>query len=87
MIDRNSRHNPWTKDDEREHFPCLMEWWAAEAFFQSHDDDKKWSLKVAFTEWFENPKKIGSITNMTIFDQDENKHFIYCSRNDSIKLE
>jgi len=86
MIDKNDRYNPWTADDEKEHFPCIMEWWAAEAFFKSIENSKKWSLKVAFTEWFENPKKIGSILNMTLFDQDNNKHFIYCSRDDSVRL-
>ena len=86
MIDKNDIHNPWTSDDEKEHFPCIMEWWAAEAFFKSVENNKRWSLKVAFTEWFENPKKIGSISNMTLFDQDKNKHFICYSRDDSARL-
>jgi len=86
MTNIKDKFNPWTADDEKEHFPSVMEWWAAEAFFKSIEDGKRWSLKVAFTEWFENPKIIGSITNMTTFDQDENKHFVYYSRNDKVKL-
>lgn len=86
MIDKNDIYNPWTADDEKEHFPCAMEWWAAEAFFKSVENNKRWSLKVAFTEWFENPKKIGSISNMTLFDQDNNKHFICYLRDYSVRL-
>ena len=86
MIDRNSKFNPWTEEDEKEHFPCLMEWWSAEAFFTSKENNKKWSLKVAFTEWFENKKKQGSISNITLFDQDENKHYIFCKRDDLNRL-
>ena len=86
MINRNDAKNPWTADDEKEHYPSVMEWWCAEAFFKTMEDDKKWSLKVAFTEWFENSETIGSIANMTVFDEEKNKHFIYYSRNDSVKL-
>lgn len=85
MIDRNSILNPWTDDDEREHFPTLIEWWCAEAFFKSVEDNKKWNLKVTFNEWFNKPK-IGYISNMTLFDQVNNKHFIHYSRSDSVKL-
>ena len=53
-----------------------MEWWAAEAFFTSIEDNKKWSLKVAFTEWFENLHKIGSISNITLFDQSDEEYFL-----------
>jgi hypothetical protein len=87
MIEKNSKYNPWTDEDEREHYPpCLMEWWAAEAFFTSIEDKKKWSLKVAFTEWYENPQKIGSISNITLFNQDDDKHYVYCKRDDSKRL-
>ena len=86
MIKKNSPHNPWLKKDEKEHFPCLMEWWAAEAFFTSSEDKKKWSLKIAFTEWFENEKKIGSISNMTLFDQNSDKYIVYYRRNDKQRL-
>ena len=82
---RNNILNPWTDDDEREHFPTLIEWWCAEAFFKSVEDNKKWNLKVTFNEWFNKPK-IGYISNMTLFDQVNNKHFIHYSRSDSDKL-
>jgi hypothetical protein len=80
------KNNPWTLEDEREHYPCVMEWWCAEAFFTSVEDKKQWNVKVAFTEWFEKTKKIGSISNMTLFDQDTNTHYIQYSRDDSAKL-
>lgn len=87
MIEKNSEHNPWKDEDEREHDPlCLMEWWAIEAFFTSVENNKRWSLKVAFTEWFENPQKIGSISNMTLFDEDSDKHYVYYKRDNTKKL-
>lgn len=78
--------NPWTPQDEKEHFPSLLEWWCAQAFFKTVEDNKKWSYKVTFTEWFEKPK-VGSILHTSLFDLDNNKQFSYYSRNNSNKLE
>ena len=78
--------NPWTPQDEKEHFPSLLEWWCAQAFFKTVEDNKKWSYKVTFTEWFEK-SKAGSILHTSLFDLDNNKQFSYYSRNDSDKLE
>jgi len=85
--DMNSKEiNPWTPEDEREHFPSIMEWWCAIAFFRTIENNKKWSFKGSFTEWFEKPKT-GSVMSMTLFDQDTGKHIIYGSRNGKDKLE
>jgi len=86
MLDSNSKYNPWSKEDEKEHFPCLDEWWALEAFFTSIDDNKKWSLKVALTEYYENEKKQGSVANITLFDQDEDKQYEYHKRDNKNRL-
>ena len=79
--------NPWTPDDEREHFPSVLEWWAIESFFKSIEDGKRWSLKSVFNEWINGSKEMGSIFNMTLFDENEDKHFTYCLRNNKNKLE
>lgn len=79
---------PWTPEDEREHFPSIIEWWCTEAFFKTVEDNKKWSLKTTFSEWFQTkPKKIGSLYNLSLFDREIGKHFLYYTRNDSKQLE
>ncbi len=79
--------NPWTPQDEQEHYPCVMEWWCAEAFFLSLKNKNEWSVKVAFTEWFEKAKTIGSIQNMTLFDHAANTHYILYERDDTKRLD
>lgn len=78
--------NPWTTEDEREHFPSIIEWWGTEAFFKTVEDNKKWSLKTSLSEWFSKPDNYGSNAISTLFDLDENKHFDYYSRSNSEKL-
>ena len=82
----NENTNPWAPEDEREHFPSIMEWWCAITFFKTVEDNKEWSFKGSFAEWFEKSKK-GSVFNTTLFDQDIGKHFTYGSRSDTAKLE
>jgi hypothetical protein len=82
----NEDTNPWAPEDEREHFPSVMEWWCAITFFRTIEDNKKWSFKGSFTEWFEKPEK-GSILSTTLFDQDTGKYLVYGSRNGTDKLE
>jgi len=87
MSNNKEPGNPWTPDDEREHFPSVIEWWGAEAFFKSVEDNKKWSLKASFTEWLTKSKKPGSNLIITLFDLDGDKHFCHYSRKNSAKLE
>jgi len=82
----NKDKNPWTKEDEKEHFPSVMEWWCAITFFKTIEDNKKWSFKGSFAEWVEKTKK-GSVFNTTFFNQTDNKNFLYHSRNDKEKLD
>ena len=78
--------NPWTPEDEKEHFPSILEWWCAISFFKSIEDKKKWNLKASFAQWVEKDGKPGSILNMTLFDQDNNTHQVYFSRKDGNTL-
>ena len=86
MTDTKEPVNPWTSEDEREHFPRVIEWWGAEAFFKSAEDNKKWSLKTSLSEWFSKPDNYGSNLILTLFDLADNKHFDYYSRSDTDKL-
>jgi len=77
--------NPWTPEDEREHFPSVVEWWCVEAFFKSIEDKKNWFLRTEFFEQF--IKTTSSAFSITLFDIDSHKHFRYFSKNDFAKLE
>ena len=79
--------NPWTPQDERGDSSRLLEWWATEAFFTSQEDKKRWSLKVAFSEGYVDQKQRGVVCNMTLFDQDTNKHYIYYLRTPGAQLQ
>ena len=61
--------NPWTAEDEQEHYPCIIEWWCPIAFFRTLEDKKSWSLKASFAQWIEPTKIPGLIYNMTVFDE------------------
>ncbi len=78
--------NPWTAEDEREHFPTVIEWWASEIFFRSLDDNKYWSFKGSFTEWVKQTKQTGSNLIFTLFDIDNNKDFSHYTIKETEKL-
>jgi len=86
MIDKKSKYNPWTSEDEREHPSSAMEWWCAEAFFSSVDGKEKWSVKAVLSEWHTKAKQIGSNFVITLFDQENNKNFFYDRRDNTAKL-
>ncbi|MCK4365175.1 MAG: hypothetical protein KAW45_03940 [Thermoplasmatales archaeon] len=81
----NKKLNPWTSDDEKEHFPSNIEWWCTEAFFKTKKDKKIWNLKAVLTEWCEG-SSIGSFIITTIFDQTKNKSYNYHKRDEKNKL-
>lgn len=87
MTKKSHTANPWGLHDERGDPSRFLEWWAIEAFFTSLEDKKRWSLKVAFSEGFIEPKQRGIVCNMTLFDQDTNKQYIYYLRTPSIHLQ
>ncbi|MEF8879373.1 MAG: hypothetical protein V5A64_03155 [Candidatus Thermoplasmatota archaeon] len=66
----------WTSADECEHSNAVLEWWAIESFFETLENNKKWSLKAVFTEWA-NKSNIGSKLNFVLLDVEKNKHFVY----------
>ena len=79
--------NPWTPEDEQEHYPSVFEWWAVESFFKSVEDNRQWSAKGVFTEWFDSKNDNGSIFNLTLFDQDNDKTYTCHLRTDFKKLD
>jgi hypothetical protein len=79
--------NPWKPEDEREHLPSVLEWWAVEVFFKTVGDSKRWSFKGVLTEWFDDEDDNGSLVNMTLFDEKRGEHFACYIRTDKKKLE
>ena len=59
--------NQFKRDDDVEHFPCAIEWWGVEAFFQTLDN-KKWSFKGSLTQWLKKGDKPGSNLIISLFD-------------------
>ena len=83
---KEKNNNPWTIKDEKEHFPSGREWWCSEAFFTTIEDNKKWGFKNGFTQWVDNPNKIGSNYSQTLFDLKKNVFYRHYSSNRSGKL-
>jgi hypothetical protein len=79
-------NNPWAYEDELEHFPNVREWWCGEAFFRS-DDDNRWSLKTGISYWVLKSKRITPVFDITLFDQENNRYYKYCSWKDKILFE
>ena len=71
----NKNKNPWTTDDEREHFPCAVEWWCPEAFFKTVEDNKKWSFNASMAVGCSKRGEVGAGLKTTLFDQNNNKNF------------
>jgi|YNPNPStandDraft_1061719.scaffolds.fasta_scaffold07749_3 hypothetical protein len=87
MTDKKNVNNIWTVEDEQEHPFSVLEWWAVETFFRSQEDQKQWCLKVALSQWRVKKNNVGSLCNMTLFDQSNNKHYVYYSWVDGSRLQ
>jgi hypothetical protein len=55
MIDNNHPNNPWTPQDEGDHYPVMKEWWTIETLFKTLEDNRKWNLKVIMAYKMETP--------------------------------
>ena len=82
MPKNNLYKNPWTPEDEGDHYPSMKEWWVIETLFKTLDDNKKWSLKGSMAYELETPSCF--IINL-LFDVTSNKCVIHKAFNDDIK--
>jgi hypothetical protein len=87
MTKKSRPENPWPPQDERGDPSRVLEWWATESFFITQEDQKRWSLKVAFSEGFVDLKHRGVVCNMTLFDQEKNKKYVYYLRTPGAHLQ
>jgi len=47
--------NPWTPEDEGDHYPVAKEWWTIETLFSTKEDRRKWNLITTFAYELEGP--------------------------------
>ncbi|MBN1280974.1 MAG: hypothetical protein JXA00_04930 [Candidatus Thermoplasmatota archaeon] len=89
MKQKKLLHRSHPREDEKGHPHSVLEWWSIEAFFQSHEDKKRWSVKVAMSEGFGDPqhRQQMSVFNMTVFDEDANKYYEYYRRIPQTRLQ
>ena len=70
--------NPWTYDDEKEHFLSIVEWWCIESFIKTIEDNKKWSLKASIRKWCDKDlPESGTTFDFALLNQDTNKQYYY----------
>jgi hypothetical protein len=51
----DKKSNPWTPEDEGDHYPSMKEWWCIQTLFKTLDDNRKWNLKSSFAYELERP--------------------------------
>ena len=83
----NEPLNPWTSDDEKEHYPSVLEWWCTEGFLNCKKTGKTWSFKGSFSEWCTAGNVHGSTYDFTLFDPEHKKYFSSYIRTDEDKLD
>ena len=54
-IKKDEQKNPWTPEDEGDHYPSMKEWWCIENLFKTLEDNRKWNLKSSFAYEMETP--------------------------------
>ena len=64
------------REDEKVHPSRTLEWWSVIGFFTTQENRKQWSIKATLSEGFVNKKQIDSLCNITLFDQETNRHYI-----------
>jgi len=80
MKKKNKPENLWTAEDERSHPSSALEWWAVIGFFTSKEDQKHWSIKAVLSEGGVDPAHVDALSNIALFDEDTNQHYIYINK-------
>ena len=79
--------NPWSSDDEKEHYPSVLEWWCTEGFITDSKNRHKWSYKGSFSEWCTKEKHHGSTYDFTLFNLHNKTHLSQYIRDNTTKLD
>jgi hypothetical protein len=78
----DKQKNPWTPEDEGDHYPSMKEWWCIETLFKTVEDNRKWNLKTSFAYELETPS---CFFIYHLFDMTTNKLVARKAINDDIK--
>jgi len=70
MVSNNNTLNPWTPQDEGDHFPIVKEWWTIETIFKTLEDNKKWNFMTIISYKMKPP---GSFFQYSLFDINSKK--------------
>ena len=52
---KDNMKNPWSPQDEGDHYPVMREWWTLETLFKTLEDNRKWNLITTFSYEWETP--------------------------------
>jgi len=74
--------NPWTPQDEGDHYPVMKEWWCIETLFKTLDDNRKWNFKASMAYEMETPS---CFIIYFLFDVTSNKCVVHNALNDDIE--
>jgi hypothetical protein len=80
-IAENKQKNPWTPQDEGDHYPVMKEWWCIETLFKTLEDNRKWNIKAAIAYELETPS---CWFTYYLFDITSNKCLAHTAINDDI---
>jgi hypothetical protein len=73
--------NPWTPEEEGDHFPIMREWWTCEVLFQTSQDHRRWNLMTSFAYEQETPS---CFFQYVLFDITSKKWVLHKDINDEI---
>jgi hypothetical protein len=74
--------NPWTPQDEGDHYPIMKEWWTIETIFKTKSDNRKWNLISSFSYKMEDSS---SFFQYVLFDITSNKYVAHKECDDAIE--
>ncbi|KYK31981.1 MAG: hypothetical protein AYK22_00025 [Thermoplasmatales archaeon SG8-52-3] len=75
------------KKFEKEYYPCTKEWWCAEGFFKTIENNKNFCFKSTIFQGIGRDKTLWTSYSISIFDLDNNKIYKYSSLKDKNKLD
>jgi hypothetical protein len=78
---RKEPTNPWTPQDEGDHYPVAKEWWTTELFFTTKEDHRTWNLITTFAYELETPS---CFHQYVLFDLQAKKPILHKDVNDDI---
>jgi len=78
----NKTKNPWSPEDEGDHYPIMREWWTIETLFKTKDQDKNYNFMVIASYNMEKPS---CFFQYVLFDIKEKKCIIRADIDDDIK--